>query len=119
MAAKKIEALERCCNEFKGWIENEEKIIAKILERQQDLSDQVDRWNDYLIDQQEAPRYRQQLLDSSAELSRPFGAGNEPNPFGARGKHDRADNRGSAIARQRRGGTRKKIRKRRRKTRKN
>ena len=109
MSTAKIKDLEQCCEVFKEWIQIEEKMIAIILKKQKELSDQVAQWNDYLIDQQQSSKHRQQMIDDSPSLR--FGSGvsaGMPNPFGAGGKFDMGDVRGSAIAQRRRGGTRKK-----------
>ena len=108
MSTAKIKDLEQCCEVFKEWIQIEEKMIAIILKKQKELSDDVAQWNDYLIDQQQSSKHRQQMLSSTSGTSRSIGTGNKPNPFGAGGKFDMGDVRGSAIAQRRRGGTRKK-----------
>ena len=109
MSTAKIRKLERCCEYFKEWIEKNDIILEKIMDEQDRLSVDVSQWNDYLIDQQQSSKPRQQILSSTSGTSRSIGAGNKPNPFGAGGKFDMGDVRGSAIAHMApRGGTRKK-----------
>ena len=108
MSTAKIRKLEQCCEYFKEWIEKNDIILEKIMDEQDRLSVDVSQWNDYLIDQQQSSKHRQQMLSSTSGTSRSIGTGNKPNPFGAGGKFDMGDVRGSAIAQRRRGGTRKK-----------